>query len=101
MIFLMQVLSLMPPKVGAALASVAVIVSFSGLDVVGTVLRVPGCDRALGRHEALGMVGGPLSIFIHDHTAFLGADSRARRDGSESGSSVANGARTRWTCSCP
>ena len=34
--FLMQVLSLMPRKVGAALASVAVIVSFSGLDVVGT-----------------------------------------------------------------
>lgn len=40
-IFLMQVLSLMPVRVGAALASVAVIVSFSGLDVVGTVLRVP------------------------------------------------------------
>ncbi len=40
-IFLMQVLSLMPAKVGAALASVAVIVSFSGLDVVGTVLRGP------------------------------------------------------------
>jgi hypothetical protein len=40
-IFLMQVLSLMPVKVAAALASMALIVSFSGLDVVGTVLRVP------------------------------------------------------------
>jgi hypothetical protein len=40
-LFLLQVLSLVPRKVGAALASAAVIVSFSGLDVVGTVLRVP------------------------------------------------------------
>jgi hypothetical protein len=40
-LFLLQVLSRMPPRVGAALGSVAVIVSFSGLDVVGTLLRVP------------------------------------------------------------
>jgi hypothetical protein len=41
-LFLLQVLSRMPRKVGTALASVAVIVSFSGLDAVGTLLRVPG-----------------------------------------------------------
>lgn len=41
-LFLLQVLSRMPCRVGAALASVAVVVSFSGLDAVGTVLRVPG-----------------------------------------------------------
>jgi hypothetical protein len=41
-LFLLQVLSVLPAKVGAALASVAVIVSFSGLDAVGTALRVPG-----------------------------------------------------------
>jgi hypothetical protein len=41
-LFLLQVLSLMPRKVGAALASVAVIASFSGLDAIGTMLRVPG-----------------------------------------------------------
>jgi hypothetical protein len=41
-IFLLQVLSLMPRRLGAALAGVAVIVSFSGLDAVGTVLRDPG-----------------------------------------------------------
>lgn len=41
-LFLLQVLSQMPRRVGAALASVAVIVSFSGLDAAGTLLRVPG-----------------------------------------------------------
>ncbi len=41
-LFLLQVMSRMPCRVGAALASVAVVVSFSGLDAVGTVLRVPG-----------------------------------------------------------
>jgi len=41
-LFLLQVLSRMPRRVGAVLASVAVIVSFSGLDAVGTLLRVPG-----------------------------------------------------------
>lgn len=40
-LFLLQVLSQMPRRVGAALVSVAVIVSFSGLDAVGTVLRIP------------------------------------------------------------
>lgn len=41
-LFLLQVLSLMPRRVVAALASVALIVSFSGLDAVGTLLRAPG-----------------------------------------------------------
>jgi hypothetical protein len=41
-LFLLQVLSQVPRRLGAALASVAVIVSFSGLDAVGTVLRAPG-----------------------------------------------------------
>lgn len=43
-LFLLQVLSRVPRHIGAALLSVAVIVSFSGLDVVGTVLRIPGSD---------------------------------------------------------
>ncbi len=43
-LFLLQVLSLMPRKVGAALASVVVIVAFSGLDAVGTLMRVPGAS---------------------------------------------------------
>ena len=34
---------------------------------------------ALGCHEAPGMVGGELSIFVHDHAALLGAESCARR----------------------
>jgi hypothetical protein len=40
-LFLLQVLSLVPRRLGAALASVALIASFSGLDAVGTMLRVP------------------------------------------------------------
>ncbi len=60
---LMQVLSLMPPKVGAALASVAVIVSFSGLDVVGTVLRVPAAI-GIGTSRST-WNGGRLAINIH------------------------------------
>jgi hypothetical protein len=41
-LFLLQVLSHIPRKVGPVLAGVAVIVAFSGLDAVGTLLRVPG-----------------------------------------------------------
>lgn len=40
-LFLLQVLSLMPRRAGAELACVAVIVAFSGLDAIGTLLRVP------------------------------------------------------------
>jgi len=40
-IFLMQVLSRQPPRLAGALGAVAVIVLFSGLDVVGTLLRLP------------------------------------------------------------
>jgi hypothetical protein len=41
-LFLLQVLSRMPRRIGAALLSVVAIVSFSGLDMVGTLLRIPG-----------------------------------------------------------
>jgi hypothetical protein len=40
-LFLVQVLSRMPSRLGAALAATAVIVFFSGFDVIGTLLRVP------------------------------------------------------------
>jgi hypothetical protein len=41
-LFLLQALSCVPSRLGAALLTVAVIVLFSGLDVVGTLLHAPG-----------------------------------------------------------
>jgi hypothetical protein len=40
-LFLLQVLSLTPPRAGVALATVAMIVLFSGLDVIGNLLNQP------------------------------------------------------------
>lgn len=40
-LFLLQVLSLAPPRLGAALAAAAVIVLFSGLDLIGNFASVP------------------------------------------------------------
>ncbi len=41
-LFLLQALSRIPSRLGAALMATAVIVLFSGLDVVGTLLHAPG-----------------------------------------------------------
>jgi hypothetical protein len=41
-LFLLQVLSRIPPRLGTALMAAAVIVLFSGLDIVGTLLHAPG-----------------------------------------------------------
>jgi hypothetical protein len=41
-LFLLQVLSRIPSRLGATLMATAVIVLFSGLDVVGTLLHAPG-----------------------------------------------------------
>ena len=41
-LFLLQVLSRVPPRLGPTLTAAAVIVLFSGFDAVGTLLNVPG-----------------------------------------------------------
>jgi hypothetical protein len=41
-LFLLQILSRIPSRLGAALMAAAVLVLFSGLDVVGTLLHAPG-----------------------------------------------------------
>jgi hypothetical protein len=40
-LFLLQVLSLTPARIGAALTAAAVVVFFSGLDIIGSLLNVP------------------------------------------------------------
>jgi hypothetical protein len=93
-IFLMQVLSLMPLKVGAALASVAVIVSFSGLDVVGTLLRVPAAiehwdvtkhlEWWAARYQYSSMTTQLLWVPNHALGAWLGIGLLCRQRGADS-----------------
>ena len=92
-IFLMQVLSLMPGKLGAALASVAVIVAFSGLDVVGTVLRVPAAiehwdvtkhlEWWAGRYQYSSMTTQLFWVPNHALGAWLGIGLLCRQRGAD------------------
>ena len=49
-LFLLQVLSRIPSRLGTALVAVAVIVLFSGFDVVGTLLHAPATPWDFTRH---------------------------------------------------